>query len=107
MVFLSPFRKMNTGINYSNKPVTQCMIDRKGSGGKAKRVLVVYHLDSEGFASVMHIFPSFDFIEASQDLLGYQSCRSMWTKWVKPGKSMVRVLASKCLMFTLNFFSNY
>ena len=106
MVFLSPFRKMKTGIDASNKPVMQGMIDRKGSGGKAKRVLVVYHLDSEGFTPVMYIFPSFDFVEASQDL-GCQSHRSMWTKWVKPGKStMVQVLASECLAFTLNLFSD-
>ena len=76
MVFLSPFGKMKT---------MQGMIDRKGSGGKAKRVLVVYHLDSEGFLPVMHIFPLFDFIEASQDL-GCQVQGSMWTKWVKLGK---------------------
>ena len=62
MVFLSPFRKMKTGVNASYEPVVQSMINQKGSGRKAKRVLVVYHLDCEGFSAVLHIFPAFDFI---------------------------------------------
>ena len=67
VVLLSPFRKTKTGINAGDKPVAQGMIDRKGSRWKAKRVLVVYHLDSEGFSAVLHIFPAFDFIEARRD----------------------------------------
>ena len=67
MVLLSPFRKTKTSINASDKPVAQGMIDQKGSRWKAKRVLVVYHVDNEGFSVILHIFPAFDFVEAHRD----------------------------------------
>ena len=105
MVFLSPSRKTKTSINGNNKPVPQCMIDRKWSRWKAKKVLVVYPFDGEGFSAVLHIFPAFDFVAACRDL-GCQVHRSMWANWVEPGKSMVLVLVSKGLTFALNLFGD-
>ena len=48
MVLLGPFREMKTGVDASDEPVLQNMVNQKGSGRKAKRVLVVYHLNCEG-----------------------------------------------------------
>ena len=42
MVFLGPFGETKTGVDASDEPVAQNMVDQKGSGRKAKRVLVVY-----------------------------------------------------------------
>ena len=67
MVFLGPFGETKPGIDASDEPVSQNMVDQKRSGRKAKRVLVVYHLDCEGFTAVLHVFPAFDFIEAGRD----------------------------------------
>ena len=76
---LGPLREAKTGVNPSDKPIHQGMVDGEGGGGDTKWALVVDHFDGEGFTAIMHFFPLLDFVETGHDF----RCPVDGTMWAK------------------------
>jgi hypothetical protein len=85
MVILGPIGESKAGINAACQPVKHGTVNGMDWGGVGDSFLVVDHIRSDWFTAIFHVFPAFDFLDASVDLGGHFHV-PVWTDGTEPGK---------------------